>query len=118
MERRRERYQLLYMYKIIAEMVPNPGLDILYFPRTKVREEPKYERKAATWVINIRSSSFHSIAPKLFNSLPGDMKELPNTTKTMLQNFMQFKDNLDKYLAEILDIPGRANSILDHMKQR
>ena len=99
-------------------MVPNPGLNILYFPRTKVRVEPKYKRKAPTWVINIRSNPFHYIAPKLFISLPGDIKELPNTTKTMEQNFMQFKDNLDKYLAEIPDIPARANSILDHMKLR
>ena len=36
LEQRRERYQLFYVYKIIAEIVPNPGLDILYFPRTKV----------------------------------------------------------------------------------
>ena len=49
-------------------MIPNPGLDILYFPRSKVQVEPKYERKTPTWVINIRSRSFYYITPKLFKS--------------------------------------------------
>ena len=118
LERRRERYHILYVYKIISGIVPNPGLDILYFPRTKVRVEPKHERKAPGWVTSIRNSSFHCIAPKLFNSLPGEMKELPNTTKTVQQNLNAFKNNLDKYLAGIPDVPGRANSILDHRQQR
>lgn len=114
LERRRERYQILYIYKIIAEIVPNPGLDILYFPRTKVRVEPKYERNAPTWVTRIRNSSFYYIAPKLFNYLPADMKELPDTTISLELNYRRFKNKLDKYLAEIPDIPGRRNSLMVH----
>ena len=106
------------MCKVIAGIVPNTGIDILYFPRTKVRVEPKYERKTPEWVTRIRNSSFHCIAPKLFNSLPGEMKELPNTTKTVEQNLNTFKNSLDKYLAGIPDVPGRANSILEHRRQR
>ena len=115
LERRRERYQILYIYKIIAEIVPNPGLDILYFPRTKVRVEPKYERNAPTWVTRIRNSSFYYIAPKLFNYLPADMKELPDTTISLELNYRRFKNKLDKYLAEIPDIPGRRNSLMVHV---
>ena len=36
LERRRERMQILYMYKIILGLLPNPGVEFQYCPRNKV----------------------------------------------------------------------------------
>ena len=91
LERRRERYQILYIYKIIIELVQNPGFLIDYHPRTKIRVEPKYQRRASTWVKTVRNNSFFYTGPKLFNSLPQRMKELPDTTKNKELNYNTFK---------------------------
>ena len=66
------------------------------------------------WIHTLRNSSFAVIGPKLFNSIPNELRELPDTSKTVEANIRDFKINLDKYLSTIPDIPGRPNSLLDH----
>ena len=62
--------QILYMYKIIIGMVPDPGIVKRFNPRTKLRAEPKVNNRAAAWVQKIRRASFLVTGPKLFNILP------------------------------------------------
>ena len=40
LQRRRERYLILYIYKIIISAVPNPGLEVTYNIRTKLQVTP------------------------------------------------------------------------------
>ena len=113
LERRRERRQIQYIYKIIIGLLPNPGFSWNYNIRTKYRIEPKINKKQG-WISRVRNSSFSVKGPLLFNSLHPQLRELEDTTKSKLQNVSIFKRKLDKYLKEIPDIPGRANSILHH----
>ena len=41
LQRRRERYAIIYIYKIFIQLEPNPQLEIHYTPRTKVKVTPK-----------------------------------------------------------------------------
>ena len=113
LERRRERMQVLYLYKMIIGAVPNPGFNVTYYPRNKLRVTPKVSRKQG-WIHTIRNSSFAVIGPKLFNSLPRQLRKLPDGTKTNVQNIGAFKIAVDKYLEGIPDIPGQRNSFLYH----
>ena len=58
-----------------------------------------FSRQASAAIQRIRYSSFGVIGPKLFNSLP---RELRNTTGCPLVNF---KQRLDKYLKTVPDEP-------------
>ena len=114
LERRRERMQILYTYKIILGAVPNPGFTWNYCRRTKqVRVTPKISHKQG-WINTVRNCSFATIGPKLFNALPKEIRKLPNSTKTIKQNIKDFKKLVDEYLSQIPDVPGKANSLLYH----
>ena len=115
LERRRERFQILFVYKILSNMVPNPGLTYNYNPRTKVRFEPKFSLKTSAWIRKHRMDSFFVRGPVLYNCLPEKMRILPDTTKSMSQNFEKFKKELDKWLENIPDTPGRRNTIESHL---
>ena len=113
LERRRERMQILYLYKIVLQAVPNPVFVFNYCPRNKLTFVPKVSNKTG-WVHTQKNASLAVMGPKLFNLLPKELRELPDTTKTMEQNIAAFKRNVDRYLALIPDVPGSANSLLDH----
>ena len=113
LERRRERMQILYLYKVVLQAVPNPGFVMNYCSRNKLTFVPKVSNKPG-WIHTQRNSSFAVIGPKLFNTLPKELRELPDTTKTKEQNIALFKKNIDRYLSLIPDAPGKANSLLDH----
>ena len=105
--------QILYLYKIVLHAVPNPDFVWTYCPRNKLSFTPKTSAKQG-WIHTLRNSSFAVIGPKLFNSIPKELRELPDLSKTTKENIRAFKVNVDKYLSTIPDIPGRANSLLDH----
>ena len=50
LHRRRERYIILQVYKIIIGLVTNTGLDIEYNPRTKINVKPKLKNQAPAWI--------------------------------------------------------------------
>ena len=113
LERRRERMQIFYLYKVVLHAVPNPDFLWTYCPRNKLMFTPKISTKQG-WIHTLRNSSFAVIGPKLFNSIPKELRELPDLSKSMEANIRSFKINVDKYLSTIPDIPGRANSLLDY----
>ena len=120
LERRRERYMILYIFKIIIGLVPNPGLqwnDNNYNSRRGIRIPPKYPVSNVTWVKRARASSFFFVGPTLYNLLPRHLRELvpdPNPTK---KTVLKFKTKLDKFLANFRDNPGTsANSLLNILK--
>ena len=105
--------QILYLYKIILHVVPNAGFVWNYCPRNKLHITPKTSRKQG-WAHSLRNASFSVTGPNLFNSLPAALRELPDLSKTTKSLIRCFKENVDLYLECIPDLPGTANSILDH----
>ena len=119
LQRRRERYLMIYLWKILENLVPNPKPEQIY---------TKYENHRLgrmCFVPNVRNglykdlqtSTFSYNAAKLFNCLPKYIRDLTNCSTA------DFKHNLDLYLKSVPDepqIPGytecrRAdtNSIFD-----
>ena len=119
LQRRRERYVILMMWKILHKVVPNccdikfkmtprNGIIAVIPPRAKsstLRNQTLYDR------------SFAVQGPKLWN-------KVPNTVKTA-QSFDSFKISLSKFLALIPDNPpvsgyscSWSNSLVDYTPTR
>ena len=121
LERRRERYMIIYIWKIIEGLVPNIHHDgvasAFNARRGRTCYVPPVSNKAPTNVQNLRYSSLAIKGPKLFNSLP---KRLRNIKSCPVENF---KKELDIYLKVIPDEPQiqgftaqrrcESNSIVD-----
>ena len=94
--RRLERYKILYTWKIMEGLVPNPGINTVegslesrrgrqcQVPNTKDRD---------------RMASFMVMGPKLFNSLPKDLRNMTNCS------IDEFKSILDGFLGLVPDEP-------------
>ena len=97
-ERRVERYRIIYTWKIIQGMVPNCGLSwglqgrrglLAYLP-------PLSGSRGA--VRTLKEKSFGAIGPKLFNSLPSHLRAFTGSVAS-------FKRALDKVLSSVPDAP-------------
>ena len=111
LQRRRERYILVHVYKIINNIVPN-DLQMTFYnssrsgiccklPPLVTRSKPKYQQQY--------DHSFHIVGGKLWNLLPKKIKH----KATMVS----FKTALSKYITQFQDhppVPGIAsdNSLL------
>ena len=99
-ERRRDRYSILYIFKIIHGKVPNPGICFKWSPRRgKVLTYPSVRcqpSKAATLLYH----SFTRRAPRLFNALPQSLRNLPANTPADL-----IKSRVDTFLQSVPDEP-------------
>ena len=124
LERRRERYIILYVFKIIKGLAPN-----LDDERFKI-QTTEQQRRGLTCKIpplvtgtlqSVRTkvdSSFAIRGPKLFNCLPNDLRN-----KDL--SYPQFKAKLDRFLAKIPDQPvfphysraASSNCILHQLAQ-
>jgi len=105
-QRRLERYTIIYVWKMYHGLVHNPGI---YFKNIDSRNGlkcivPKYESR-------LRWHSFMVNGPKLFNSLPKDIRETPfDNLVTKNQTITNFKNKLDEYLTNIPDEPNRSSN--------
>ena len=106
LERRRERYCIMYVWRILEGITPNfarpdaGGIKALFNKRRgRSCDIPPVNRHASTAMQNIRDASFAVVGPKLFNSLP---KELRNLTSCPLKTF---KRELDRFLKTVPDEP-------------
>ena len=107
LQRRRERYIIIYMFKIKIGLVPNPGFQPDYRRCQKFTWKPRNDRKNGRYTI-------FCVGPRLFNSLPPELRELDDTVDPEKSHVDAFKEELDKYLATIPDNPGtQANSLLN-----
>ena len=106
LERRRERYLLLYIYKIFIGLCPNPGFEMLTLnERTGYTVRAKIDRNAATWVQQLRNSSFFVTGPSVFNKLPTSLRKFEIPDIPTKQHVAQYKKKLDEYLWRIPDQP-------------
>ena len=117
LERRRERYRIIYVWSILEKLVPNPNDSIVAY------DHIRHGRKCNVPVV--KRSAYQALCmtslpiqgAKLFNAMPINIRNLRNCSKNM------FKAKLDKYLASVPDepqIPGYtscrmadSNSLID-----
>ena len=111
LQRRRERYMILYLYKVIIGLCPNPGFErILFNDRTGFKVESKRAKTAAAWVQKLRNSSFFSQGPTIFNMLPIDLRNFSIPEHPSKTDVDKYKEKLDKYLRNIPDQPDIPNA--------
>ena len=102
-QRRFERYKIIYVWKIRQGFVLNPGIQF---------NEDEGSRSGLTCRIpkhtmTLREKSFMITGPRLFNQLPKDIKEFPNYHEdNQHQAISAFKKKLDKFLETIPDEPN------------
>ena len=93
-QRRIERYKVMYTWKVLQGLVPDPG----------VNKMPENENRGRMCRVPFsrdpkRLATFQLSGPKLFNCLP---KEIRNFTKGGVEDF---KVHLDAFLSRIPDEP-------------
>ena len=100
-ERRRDRYTVLYIFKILQGQIPNPGISYKYSGRRgKVLITPTVRSSKASHANTLIHNSFTRRAPRIFNALPAEIRNLPNDTPSDV-----IKNKIDKYLSAITDEP-------------
>ena len=105
LERRRERYMIIYMWRILEGQVPNLNttvVDTTSDARSRngrLCRVPHVENQAPAFVKNARDASLPIRGTKLFNSLPRELRNLTGCKTDA------FKAALDKFLATIPDEP-------------
>ena len=102
-ERRRERYTCIYVWKILQGIVPNPGINFEYNERRGWMVKIKGQKKKNAKIANLYENSFVIRGGRLFNSLP---KEIRNWEYQVEESTEHFKAALDEYLRAIPDEPN------------
>ena len=102
MQRRLERYKMIYTWKTLEGLVSNSGVK-LYENERKGRlcQIPSHKSKVES-IKTIRDNSFQVSGPTLFNLLPRDLRGLTNCGP------VEFKTRLDEFLCLIPDQPKCA----------
>ena len=105
LERRRERYLALYMYKILNGMTPeivgSHGAEVIVtesLRRGRLCAIPKINRRAPASVQTLLEGSLPINGAKIFNSLPRSLRECEG-------GLSAFKGRLDEYLRSVPDCP-------------
>ena len=100
-QRRLERYRVLYSWKVLEGLVPNPGLKVAgeNLKHGRRIEIPKLNHKARKAIQTIKEESFNTNGPALFNSLPKEIRNMKNCSLD------EFKAKLDQYLQKLPDQP-------------
>ena len=107
LERRRERYMILFLYKILVKEYPDPGFDIQLDleDRDGVSIESKIDLSAEPWVRTVRGASFFNKAPQLFRMLPREIRQRKFFDNPSAKLKADFKIAVDRYLSTVPDQP-------------
>ena len=100
LQRRRERYLLFYMWKILNNIGPNDlKIEFTFNNRTGFKAHfHNPPRRICSQAIHTKyQNSFSSMGPRLWNTLPFKV----NTTSEV----MKFKMKLDKFIKSLPDMP-------------
>ena len=123
LERRRERYLIVYTYKIIQGIAPNFENERFKIKLTTNERRgrsitiPPLNTSATMGNRSLIDKSFPIRGPRLFNVLPARLRNFEGSVDT-------FKRHLDKFLNEIPDQPcipayqqsAPSNSIIDQLR--
>ena len=113
LERRRERYCIIYIWKMMNDLVPNfeAEADALRFVEHNYRENsmicngPTRVRGGSQKWSTIMEDTLAVRGPKLFNSMPADLRKLGPYESDGSPSVKKFKAKLDAFLARIPDEP-------------
>ena len=94
LQRRFDRYRILYVRKAFHGLVPNMGMEIEHNMKHRLGMKVKIPRCKS----KMKLESFSVRGPEIFNSLPKDIRNLDCGMDT-------FKIKLDEYLSMIPDTP-------------
>ena len=127
LQRRLERYRIIYIWKILEGRAPNCGVSGSGLENRQGRKctVPRLNTQSSASVQTMKFQTFQVHGPKLFNSIPAYLRNMTNCTVE------EFKTKLDKFLETVPDEPsvrgltpaGRSddacpsNSILDQIKR-
>ena len=115
-ERRRERYQIIFIWKVGMGLVKGYSLPFKHNPRTGWHVTPALVIASAPAAVkSARRASLDHHGARLYNALPQGLRDL-NGTKVD-----QFKSHMDKFLSGVPDEPtvperkraAATNSLLD-----
>ena len=119
-ERRRERYQIILIWKIAQGLIDGyNNISFSFSPRRgRTATIGKIVNSAPSSVKRAREASLQVKGARLFNLLPPDIRNIDG------ENVNTFKSHLDQFLSNIPDqptIPGRpraaaSNSLLDQIQ--
>ena len=102
LQRRRERYMIIYVWKICMGLVPNFGRDDLKLKLhgmgTRLGKRCVLPTLVRSRVGTLREKSFMVRGPNLFNSLPSNIREYDGSLEG-------FKRKVDRFLETIPDRP-------------
>ena len=100
-QRRMERYRIIYCWKILNGLAPNCGLEeVENSCETRQGRRIKVpNNKSTAETEKLRQQSFQFNGPLLFNTLPAKIR---NMKKCLVEDF---KTELDKYIETIPDEP-------------
>ena len=112
MERRQERYKIIYVFKSLKGLVPWCGVkvDSTVGPRRGLMAAVPPLAGSRARVQTLKDQSFQYVGPKLFNCLPSELR-------TLEPSLLSFKSRLDSWLAGVKDCPmthGRPHAATDH----
>jgi len=122
-QRRRERYIVIYMFKILHNLVPNCKITFRSNPRTGIHAVvPKLDRNRPSLALHMLENSFSYVGPLLYNSIPSALRKMYDN----IDPVGTFKSQLDAFLMYVPDEPtvqGRtrranSNSLIDQIDYR
>ena len=111
-ERRRERYRVLYVWKMFENLVPtihcggNGGIMKLHPRNGRTMSLPTIDTKCPRAVQKMRDSNLVVHGAKLFNSMPKTLRNASNCS------LLEFKSKLDCFLVVSLT----SHTLLDILK--
>ena len=127
-ERRRERYRIIYVWKIFENLAPsighgeNGGMLKLHERNGRTMSLPEVNNKVPSAIKQMRDSSLTVHGANLFNRLPKTIRNLTNCS------VLEFKSKLDGFLSGIPDEPrvtgytqnccSISNSLVDLVSNR
>ena len=115
LQRRRERYTMILVWKVYNNEIPN-STDMCFVDRHRSGPRavvPRYSYEAQRSNLSLYEQSFAVLGARLWNTLPRSVKEAPT--------LYQFKSQLGSFLSTIPDTPpisgypaqANSNSILE-----
>ena len=108
LERRRERFAILHVFKILKGLAPNfeyESYKIVAYTHIRLGllcRIPPLKSRASSRLKTLKDRSFSVIGPKLFNCAPAEVRNLE-------KSFDCFKNKVDKWLSGIPDRPCLNN---------
>ena len=101
-ERRRERYSIIFVWKIAEQLVKGYSVSFSTNPRRgRLANVPVPPQHVAPAVRKARDGSLRVKGAKLFNIIPKELRDMTGTVE-------QFKAGLDQWLSSIPDQPTVA----------